>query len=130
MKEKKILIFTHGGGRLANQLMNYAHLLAFREEYKSEFDILNLAFRPYKDEFILRESLCEHKLGNNFFMQKLNGKRYGHFQSILIRLLHLFACISPNWQSIYMSRKRYEHTFKFSYAPCNVMPYKVEHIRS
>jgi hypothetical protein len=44
------LIFTAGGGRLGNQLINYANLLAFSLEH-SEFDILNLAFSPYIAEY-------------------------------------------------------------------------------
>jgi hypothetical protein len=44
------LIFTAGGGRLGNQLLNYANLLAFSLEHP-EFDIVNLAFSPYLTEY-------------------------------------------------------------------------------
>jgi hypothetical protein len=49
--KKKLIIFTHGGGRLANQLTNYAHLFAFWTENKEEFDVINLAFGPYSELF-------------------------------------------------------------------------------
>ena len=34
MNLKKI-VFTHGGGRFGNQLINYIHLIAFGLEYKN-----------------------------------------------------------------------------------------------
>lgn len=44
----KHVIFTHGGGRLGNQLLNYANLLAFELEHP-EFEVLDLAIRPYAE---------------------------------------------------------------------------------
>ena len=44
---KKTLIFTYGGGRFSNQLINYAHLIAFSEEYSDDYEIINFAFLPY-----------------------------------------------------------------------------------
>jgi Glycosyl transferase family 11 len=43
----KKLIFTHGGGRFANQVFNYAHLLALVCEYPQEFDFIHIPFWPY-----------------------------------------------------------------------------------
>jgi hypothetical protein len=44
------LIFTAGGGRLGNQLLNYANLLSFSIEHP-DFDIINLSFSPYAAEY-------------------------------------------------------------------------------
>lgn len=40
------IVYTKGGGRLGNQLVNYANLLAFQLEYP-EFEVYDLAFVPY-----------------------------------------------------------------------------------
>jgi len=42
------VIYTHGGGRLGNQLLNYANLLAFELEHP-EFEVLDLAMHPYAE---------------------------------------------------------------------------------
>lgn len=41
------IIFTHGGGRLGNQLVSFAHLLAFLIEHPGAFSLTNIAFWPY-----------------------------------------------------------------------------------
>ena len=46
-KSKKIIIFTHGGGRFTNQLINYGHLIGFLAENNYEFDLINMAFWQY-----------------------------------------------------------------------------------
>jgi hypothetical protein len=46
----RTLVYSCGGGRLGNQLLNYAHLLAFSLEHP-EFDVLDLAFLPYVSEY-------------------------------------------------------------------------------
>ena len=44
---KSLLIYTHGAGRLGNQLFAYAHLLAFLEEHLNEYELINFSFIPY-----------------------------------------------------------------------------------
>ena len=44
------LIFTGGGGRLGNQLINYANLISFSLEYP-DFDVKNLSFSSYVSEY-------------------------------------------------------------------------------
>ncbi|MBV0900411.1 O-fucosyltransferase family protein [Haloarcula salina] len=46
----KHLIYTHGGGRLGNQLVNYANLLAFELE-NPDVDVLDLAIHPHIDQY-------------------------------------------------------------------------------
>jgi Glycosyl transferase family 11 len=47
MPDHTLVIFTHGAGRLANQLLSHAHLLAFCLEAAPRFSLLNTAIRPY-----------------------------------------------------------------------------------
>lgn len=56
------LVFTTGGGRLGNQLLNYANLLAFSLEHP-DFDIINLAFSPYAAEYG-NNSLTDSSVGS------------------------------------------------------------------
>lgn len=44
------LIFTSGGGRLGNQLLHYANLLAFSLE-NPNFNVINISFSPYVSEY-------------------------------------------------------------------------------
>ncbi|WP_248896423.1 hypothetical protein [Haloplanus halobius] len=44
------IVYTKGGGRLGNQLINYANLLAFQLEHP-EFEVFDLAFVPYIDAY-------------------------------------------------------------------------------
>jgi Glycosyl transferase family 11 len=56
----KTLVFTHGGGRFANQLYNYAHLLAFTCEYPGEFEFIHMAFWQYAELLAIsdQDPLC------------------------------------------------------------------------
>lgn len=60
----KQIVFTHGGGRLANQLTNFAHLIALIEEYSPEFQLQNMAFIPYSHLF--QPAQEEKKTSENF----------------------------------------------------------------
>jgi len=40
------IVFTHGGGRFGNQLIQFAHLIAMAEE-QQDFDLVNCSFWPY-----------------------------------------------------------------------------------
>jgi len=46
-------VYTRGGGRLGNQLLNYVNLLAFQREHP-EFNVLNLAFSRYEEMYTKR----------------------------------------------------------------------------
>ena len=56
----RTIVFTHGGGRFANQLYNYAHLLAFIYEYPGEFEFVHMAFWQYAEFLALgsQDFLC------------------------------------------------------------------------
>lgn len=78
MSQKNLLVFTHGGGRLANQLTNYAHLYAFWLEHRDRFDVINLAFSPYASLFSGSE-----------------GDRIGTFPDNLTRWSFVTRILSP-----------------------------------
>lgn len=44
---KTTIAFTHGGGRFANQLMTFGHLIGLVAEHPSELEVENHAFWPY-----------------------------------------------------------------------------------
>jgi Glycosyl transferase family 11 len=60
MSSPKTLVFTHGGGRFANQLYNYAHLLALTYEYPGEFEFIHMAFWQYGELLAISDTdpLC------------------------------------------------------------------------
>jgi hypothetical protein len=47
---QRTIVYTKGGGRLGNQLLNYANLLAFQLEHP-DFRMFDLAFVPFLDEY-------------------------------------------------------------------------------
>lgn len=61
MKES-LAIFRGGGGRFANQLINFGHLIAWAEENPDRFGLINLRFWEYSDLVCGTESnvLCRY----------------------------------------------------------------------
>src|SRR4051812_37188455 len=61
--EKTTLIYTHGGGRFANQLMMFGHLIALAEEHR-EFEIVDYAFWRFADHCAGTENnpMCRYPL--------------------------------------------------------------------
>jgi hypothetical protein len=45
------VIYTHGGGRLGNQLLRFAHWMAWAREHEGEVEVIDLAFWPYAQFF-------------------------------------------------------------------------------
>lgn len=109
--KKKLIIFTHGGGRLANQLTNYAHLFAFWTENKEEFDVINLAFGPYSELFENIKSSTVGYLPENHgrftltisIFKRFMVSRENNTRTLLnqvVRLFHLLFGLMPGMQSI------------------------------
>lgn len=46
------IIYTHGGGRLGNQVLRFAHWIAWALEHEGSVEVLNFAFWPYADHFV------------------------------------------------------------------------------
>lgn len=52
MKEPRSwVVYTHGGGRLGNQVLRWAHWLAWAMDYPDRAGVLNLSFWPYASFF-------------------------------------------------------------------------------
>ena len=47
------LIYTHGGGRLGNQVIRFAHWIAWAQAQAGEIEVLNAAFWPHAADFAL-----------------------------------------------------------------------------
>ncbi len=45
------VIYTHGGGRLGNQVMRFAHWIAWARAHPGEVEVLNFAFWPFAGYF-------------------------------------------------------------------------------
>jgi hypothetical protein len=45
------VIYTHGGGRLGNQLLRFMHWMAWAREHEGEVEVIDLAFWPYAEFF-------------------------------------------------------------------------------
>lgn len=103
------LVYTHGGGRFGNQLLNYMNLLAFQIEHP-DFDVYDGAFLPYADLYDADEMalLSLKNLSKPVeravyaFCGGGIGGRIGKAISDRIRLksIHLAADILPSAQSI------------------------------
>lgn len=57
-EERNWLIYTHGGGRMGNQVLRAAHWLAWAMDYPDRAGVVNLAFWPYARFF---EGSCAHR---------------------------------------------------------------------
>lgn len=113
--KKKLIIFTHGGGRLANQMTNHAHLIAFQKEHSNLFEVVNIAFGPFGQLFREMQSRKIPQIPHS-------GQRLRAFTSIVgqivkpreykmtffnqvLRLIHCLFGILPFSQSIKYGRE-------------------------
>ena len=95
---KQVAIFTHGGGRLGNQLLNFSHLIGWVEENQEKVELINMAFWKYAGLFQGTESnlLCMYpvmsdanslvKAGQSI-ARILQKNRYGNGTRTIRRLL-------------------------------------------
>lgn len=116
VSKKPLLIYTHGAGRLGNQLFAYGHFVAFLEEYYGEFDFINLACAPYAPllEHTANKSQCSYPTHHRQlrWLIALTSALKAHSSSgflsemqtkLLVncsRLLHGYGQIVPCHQSI------------------------------
>ncbi|MEQ9298911.1 MAG: alpha-1,2-fucosyltransferase [Cyclobacteriaceae bacterium] len=107
---KPLIVFTHGGGRLANQMINHAHLVAFQAANAGKLEVINLAMGPFTSLF---ESFYQGEIPSvpldikraNWFrkiMSKVVAPREYKMSAYnqILRLLHLFGVVLPGFQSI------------------------------
>jgi hypothetical protein len=109
--KKHLLIFTHGGGRFANQLINFGHLIAFIEENKNDFNLIDIAFWRYASflKYFQQNKSCYYPSNHNqliiirvlnSLIKKQNGWDEHHVLKKLIKCFHRIAELLPNYQSI------------------------------
>lgn len=51
MTDLPLVVYTHGGGRLGNQLIRFAHWIAWTREHPGQVEVLDMAFWPYAAYF-------------------------------------------------------------------------------
>jgi hypothetical protein len=97
------IVFTHGGGRFANQLFNYSHLLAFVMEHQVEnVDFINIAFWEYAHllETTSRNPLCRWQSNSpgyqgiklfHFIFKVLKVKNFDTLKRLFIFFLYLYG---------------------------------------
>ncbi len=103
------IIFTHGGGRFANQLVNFGHLIAFCEEHRGAFVVGNVAFWPYASLMaqVAPESTypfdasAGRTLHRVYTELKRSGKRgEGKLGKGVARFWHRYGALMPQAQSV------------------------------
>ena len=95
------LIFSSGGGRLGNQILNLIHLIALSEEYNIKILKVNDSFLTSKDKALMYSidvkqvnwEINNYSIGNSFI--------YKILQKIFIRFLHIYFFISSDWISLF-----------------------------
>ncbi len=107
------LIFSSGGGRLGNQILNLIHLMAFSCEYG--IDVLKM-----NDSFLIsRERSFFYKVEKNKINWQLNKHYqernffYKLFLKFFIRFIHFYFYISPNKKSYKIGVKSNYPNFVF-----------------
>ena len=112
-QDKNLIVFTHGGGRFANQLFSYAHLIAFLAENDYKYDLINLAFWPYARllENTSKNLACTFPTKHNQWkaLQKTRDllqvfpdkiANSGRIRNNIARLLYNYAALNSDIQSI------------------------------
>jgi hypothetical protein len=98
MAETRI-IFTHGGGRLANQLISHAHLLAFCAQHPRRFSLCNIALWPWRAQLAYAPAVSNGTRPNTaaqiceILLKAIAGK-HGH--NTFLRLIYRMAGLWPN----------------------------------
>ena len=99
------LIFSSGGGRLGNQLLNLIHLSAIAYEYKINVYKISDLFITGKNRaliFSIDENQVNWKIVSDY-SEKSTRRRY--FLKIFIRLIHFYYYLSPNKISYILGSK-------------------------
>ena len=107
------LIFSSGGGRLGNQLLNLIHLSAISFEYNiNVYKISDLFITGKNRSFIFRikENQVNWEIVSSYSEKR---KRKKYFLKIFIRLIHLYYFLSPNKISYKLGSKENLPKFLF-----------------
>jgi hypothetical protein len=104
------VIYTHGGGRLGNQIMRFAHWMAWIQANPDQVEVLNLAFWPFGDFFeVWREHVgCVFPIraGRADGLARAHRalpdwlRRVGENRSRFLRLAQSTGRWHPGWQAV------------------------------
>ena len=100
------LLFSSGGGRLGNQILNLIHLTAFAYEYKISIFKVNDFFIESKEcslIYKIQRNKTNWKIVNNIEDNNLLRRL---FLKLFIRLIHLYFMINPFKRSYKIGNKR------------------------
>ena len=100
------LLFSSGGGRLGNQILNLIHLIAISLEDDIDVLKLNDPFLVSKDGFLMF-NVCENKSTWHLDSRPSNKKILNNlFLKFFIRLIHIFFYLAPNFRSYKIGSKK------------------------
>lgn len=97
---RQMVVFTDGGGRFGNQLLNFGHLIAWVQEYRSSLQLVDVAFWPYSH-------LCSG-IASNWYCT------YPSMQNHLVRSMTVRNLLAPDkgytWHRITRLLRTVAHT--------------------
>lgn len=103
------VIYTHGGGRLGNQVMRFVHWMAWANSHYDDVEVLNFAFWPFAQYFTLwrdhpgciypvRQGMADNLARRGMAIPRVRSAIQA--QNRLPRMLHAAGRWLPGWQSI------------------------------
>jgi len=108
MSRRSTLIYTHGGGRLGNQIIRLAHWLAWARTHETRVEVINMGFWRYAEYFEHwhNQTGCAFPLSSskaNFLAATLNlipGAIRSRLEPRMHRLIHEVVRRCPGGASI------------------------------
>jgi len=110
MRPPHTVIYTHGGGRLGNQIVRFAHWISWARAHEGQVEVLDMAFWPYARYFA---GWREHP-GCVYPMRASRADRYARWYSALpewirqkgqsrdrlARMIYASRRGQPGWQEV------------------------------
>lgn len=116
---RSTLIYTHGGGRLGNQLLRFAHWIAWALEHEREVEVIDFAFWPFAELFAHWNEFpgclfpsrpsCASRIASIVQGLPLRWRRPIQNGHRIPRLLHGVGGWFPGWQAIELNDAVGEH---------------------
>lgn len=103
------VIYTHGGGRLGNQILRFVHWIAWVRAQTKDVEVFNFSFWPYADCFALwREHpgcVFPVRSGREDWLARQHARlsprlrRWSEGRNRLSRVVHTLGRWHPDWQA-------------------------------
>lgn len=102
------VLYTHGGGRLGNQLLRFMHWMAWAREHEGEVEVIDMAFWPYAEFFELWKShpACVYPVRSHGLdaaarqFRRLPGWLGRRAEWRLQRVVHAIGRWWPGWRAV------------------------------